>query len=65
MSPLSGIGGIENVVFGEMRFLIIGLWKKYFFCEFRLFTLLAIKMQFSLAVSVYAIYFYSAVNVLF
>lgn len=65
MSPLFGIGGIENAVFTEMRFLLICLWKKYFFCLFRLFTLLVIKMQFSVADAVYAIYFYSAAAILF
>lgn len=65
MPLLFGIGGIENVVFTEISFLIICLWKKYFCCEFRLLSLLVIKMQLSLADAVYVIYFYSAATVLF
>lgn len=63
-SPLFGTGGTENVVFTVISFYIVFLWKKCFFCKFRLWTSLVIKMQFSFANAVYTVYFYSAAAVL-
>lgn len=60
MPPLFGTGGVKIVVFTEMRFLFVRQWKKL-----SLLTLLVIKMQFSLASAVYAVYFYSTASILF
>ena len=60
MPPLFGTGGVKIVVFTEMRFLFVCQWKKL-----SLLTLLVIKMQFSLASAVYAVYFYSTASILF
>lgn len=60
MPSLFGTRRVKIVVFTEMSFLFICQWKKL-----RLLTLLVIKMQFSLASAVYAVYFYSTASILF